>query len=56
MIEWGLYGLGTGSAGLYLANYHRMLGSYFADVYENEWPGISVITVVESLGVSGEIE
>ena len=40
MIEWGLYGLGTGSAGLYLANYHRMLGSYFSDVFENEWPGI----------------
>ena len=40
MIEWGIYGLGTASAGSFLAYHHLMLGPYFGDVDGNEWPYI----------------
>ena len=35
ILEWGI---GGSSAGLFLANHHEMLGSYFSDVDGNEWP------------------
>ena len=40
MIDGGIFGLGTGSAGLYLAYHHNMLGPYFGDIDGNEWPHI----------------
>ena len=42
MIEWGLYGLGSASAGLFLAHHHSMLGPYFGDIEGNEWPHIPI--------------
>ena len=40
MIEWGIFGLGTASAGSFLAYHHQMLGPYFGDIDGNEWPRI----------------
>ena len=38
MIEWGLFGLGESTAGMYLANYFTQIGPYFGNVNENDWP------------------
>ena len=32
MIEWGIFGLGSASAGLYISEYFIALGSYFGDL------------------------
>ena len=40
MIEWGLYDLGSASAGLFLVHHHSILGPYFGDIDGNEWPHI----------------
>ena len=40
MIQWGLYGLGQTSAGLYLANHNTMMGPYFGDIGGTNWPHI----------------
>ena len=38
MIEWGLFGLGESTAGMYLANYFTQIGPYFGNINENDWP------------------
>ena len=38
MLEWGLFGLGEASAGLFLAYHYSKLGPYFGDLNGNEWP------------------
>ena len=38
MIEWGLYGYSASGAGVFLAEHHSKLGSYYGDVNGNEWP------------------
>ena len=38
LIEWGFLGLGDGTAGLFLANYYPMIGSYFGDKIGHDWP------------------
>ena len=40
MIEWGIFGLGSASAGLYISEYFIALGSYFGDLGESNWPHI----------------
>ena len=40
MIEWGLFGLGSASAGLYVAEYFLKLGPYFGDLGGSNWPHI----------------
>ena len=38
MIEWGIYGLGDGAAGMFLANHYSTLGSYFGNKFGHDWP------------------
>ena len=38
MIEWGIYGLGDGTAGMFLANHYSTLGPYFGDKFGHDWP------------------
>ena len=38
MLEWGLFGLGEATAGLFLAHHYSNLGPYFGDLKGNEWP------------------
>ena len=38
MIEWGLFGVGEATAGMYLAQHYSRLGTYFGDMDGNEWP------------------
>ena len=38
MMEWGIFGLGEASAGLYLAYHYATLGPYFGGVEGNVWP------------------
>ena len=40
MIEWGLFGLGSASAGLYVAEHFLKLGPYFGDLGGSNWPHI----------------
>ena len=40
MMQWGIFGLGTASAGLYLANNFLILGKYFGDTGGSNWPHI----------------
>ena len=40
MIEWGLFGLGSASTGLYVAEYFLKLGPYFGDLGGSNWPHI----------------
>ena len=40
MIEWGLFGLGSASTGLYVAEYFLKLGPYFGDLGGSNWPNI----------------
>ena len=40
MIEWGYFGLGTASAGLYVAENFLHLGPYFGDKGGSNWPHI----------------
>ena len=40
MIEWGIFGLGTASAGLYVAEHFLRLGKYFGDLEESNWPHV----------------
>ena len=38
MIEWGIYGLGDGTAGMFLANHYLTLGPYFGNKFGRNWP------------------
>ena len=38
MIEWGIFGLGSSTAGLFLANYYEYLGPYFGSIDGHNWP------------------
>ena len=38
MIKWGLFGLGDGTAGTFLANHYSILGPYFGNTNGNDWP------------------
>ena len=38
MIELGFYGLGDGSAGMFLADHYSQVGPYFGNLDEHEWP------------------
>ena len=38
MIEWGIYGLGDGTAGMFLANHYSILGPYFGNKFGHDWP------------------
>ena len=38
MIEWGIYGLSDGTAGMFLANHYSTLGPYFGDNFGHDWP------------------
>jgi hypothetical protein len=40
MIEWGFYGLGESSAGMFLAYHYFTLGPYFGNFYDHNWPHI----------------
>ena len=40
MMQWGIFGLGAASAGLYLANNFLILGKYFGDSAGSNWPHI----------------
>ena len=40
MIEWGIFGLESTGAGLFLAYHHSLMGPYFGDIDGNEWPHI----------------
>ena len=40
MMQWGIFGLGTASAGLYLANNFLNLGKYFGDTTGSNWPHV----------------
>ena len=38
MIEWGILGIGSSTAGLFLANHYQALGPYFGNVNSHNWP------------------
>ena len=38
MLEWGLFGLGEATAGLFIAYHYSKLGPYFGDLDGNKWP------------------
>ena len=38
LIEWGVLGVGSSTAGLFLANHYQALGPYFGDVDGHNWP------------------
>jgi hypothetical protein len=38
MIKWGIFGLGSSTAGLFLANHFQALGPYFGNVEGHTWP------------------
>ena len=38
MVDWGIFGLGSSTAGLFLANHYQDLGPYFGDVDGHDWP------------------
>ena len=38
MIEWGIFGMGSSTAGLFLANHYQDLGPYFGSVVGHVWP------------------
>ena len=38
MLEWGLFGLGQSTAGLFLAHHYSKMGLYFGDQKGNTWP------------------
>ena len=38
MIEWGILGIGSSTAGLFLANHYQALGPYFGNVDSHNWP------------------
>ena len=38
MIEWGIYGLGDGTAGMFLANHYSTLGPHFGNKFGHDWP------------------
>ena len=38
MIQWGILGIGSSTAGLFLANYRKALGPYFGSVDGHNWP------------------
>ena len=38
MIEWGILGLSSSTAGLFLANHYQALGPYFGSVDGHNWP------------------
>ena len=38
MVEWGIYGIGSSAAGLFLANQHSALGPYFGNENGHNWP------------------
>ena len=38
MIEWGIFGLGSSTAGLFLADHYQALGPYFGSVDGHNWP------------------
>ena len=38
MIEWGIFGLGEGTAGMFLAHHYSKVGPFFGDMDGNEWP------------------
>ena len=38
MIEWGIFGIGSSTAGLFLANNYQALGPYFGNVDGHNWP------------------
>ena len=40
MIQWGIFGLGEATAGLYLAYHYAKLGPYFGDIGGSNWPHI----------------
>ena len=40
LIEWGIFGLGTASTGLFVLEHYLMLGPYFGDVGGSNWPYI----------------
>ena len=40
MIEWGIFGLGSASAGLYVAEHFFRLGKFFGDLGESNWPHV----------------
>ena len=38
MFEWGIFGLGDGTAGMFLAHHFSKIGSYFGNNFEDQWP------------------
>ena len=38
MIEWGVFGLGESTAGMFLAYHHKFLGPYFGNLNGHNWP------------------
>ena len=38
LVEWGIYGFGEATAGLYLAFHYGKLGPYFGNKDTNLWP------------------
>ena len=51
MIEWGLFGLGSASTGLYVAEFFLKLGPYFGDLGGSNWPHIPFHMKKTSLGL-----
>ena len=44
LIEWGVFGLGQSTAGMFLANHYLKIGPYFGNSLENDWPHVPFYT------------
>ena len=52
MIEWGFYGLGEATAGMFVAYHYSTLGPYFGNINDHNWPHVPLKnppTTIESM-------
>ena len=38
LFEWGIFGLGDATAGMFLAHHFSKIGAYFGNNFEDQWP------------------